>query len=261
MNFKTFCTTSLSVLCLGNASICLSTGAPVAHQFQGGQPASASQVNANFQELADRVSGILNNSVYDYRQYLSTASSKTFSISGDFCGDTESRTYSRTTSGADTDINISRIRSTGATTCQNRQFYYTATPSNYVLNRIESNDNNGALQTTARNQPAEIRQTAAMGMGRKFSYHTEYYNTPAGGSETFTGVLINSFVVTDVESVTVTAGTFNNCIKLRTNFAYPGFIRQRISWRCPAVGEVKRVQVETGSSISRRWELTGITLP
>lgn len=82
-------------------------GAPLQHVFQPNTPARASEVNANFQELADRIANISAFNVYDYRDYALApgVTQKQFSVSGSgACGAVETVSYERQPDTAGTRI-------------------------------------------------------------------------------------------------------------------------------------------------------------
>lgn len=246
----------LTALLTGNV---FAVGVPVTHQFQGGQPASASQVNENFQELADRIADIPNTTIYDYRLYLSTVSSKTFSIvaSNATC-DAETQSYSRTRNGDITLITIDRLFTDNSAPCGHDIRYYTATPERYEQTAVDYVDiNNPSLFDHYRYQPARVIAITPMTPGHRYSFHNQAFYTPYGGSESPEGTGIRDLVVVGIEDITVPAGQFNNCLKIRQDNFFGATATQRLTWRCPVVGEVKYVHRNGSSSTVK--ELTSYT--
>jgi hypothetical protein len=95
------------------ATNAFSAGPPVQYQFKGGDPASASQVNHNFQELADRIQELKDQRPnIDYHSYLTpeNITTKIYSTSHiivgtdpALCIETElTQKIERTTQGTDT---------------------------------------------------------------------------------------------------------------------------------------------------------------
>ncbi len=236
-------------------------GAPVQHQFQGGQPASASQVNENFQELADRIADVPGNQSYDYRDYMSTASEKVFAYfqSGYPDCDTETRSYQRTVNGSNTEIEMTRVWSgSGMGTCNQQQVsYFLATPQYYMQTGYDSYDSNNVYTSNTRLTPGSVYASSNMKIGIMYSVDLEKYRTPDMSSEEYQGPEIADIVLIGIEDVTVAYGSFSNCLKIRRSIS----TYVQLHWRCPGVGLVKRIDNSLGSggTVMRKYELTGMT--
>ena len=97
-----------SILAIGfTTALAIAAGTPVPYIFQGGDPASASQVNANFQELANRIETISTVDAYDFHNYLTDSSiqSKEFNTVGR-CGDKETHDLSRIAVASGTKVTL-----------------------------------------------------------------------------------------------------------------------------------------------------------
>ncbi|HEY9052140.1 MAG TPA: hypothetical protein VIQ03_11385 [Gammaproteobacteria bacterium] len=250
-----------SVLTFLLASNGFAAGAPVTHQFQGGQPASASQVNENFQELADRISDIPAPTVtasYDYRQYLSNVSSKVFSVRGSTTTcDTETYTYARTQNGDNTDITVTRTATDNGTPCYMFIQYFTATPTQYELHASDSIDPiTSDVTGHDRFEPTQIFDINPMQLGRLYSFHSENFYTPRVGTELSNGFMLRDITVIAVEDVTVPAGTFTGCLKIHRISHSRSSTSPSLTWHCPTVGEVKYIYI-SGSNVIK--ELTSYT--
>ena len=246
------------------STVVLAAGAPVANQFAGGQPASASQVNANFQELADRIDAIPGAAVYDYRDFGSTNTVRTYNVKGSICGGfavTEERSFTRTPVSGGTQIVVVRKRmdSTPAI-CHWTSFTYLATPTDIRLLSKNRYDLAGTLTSTETMNPPILIRTASMAKGSKFGSASVVTETPVSGPAVSpSDVVVNTGTALGLEDVTVPAGSYTGCLKLNTsrqsgrNGAF-----DRISWYCAGAGEVKRLQVDPSGQF-RIWELSTIT--
>jgi len=243
---------------------------------------NAAGIAANSLGIAGNTTGVSNNTsniatntaaiaaipsvtIYDYRDYLSTASSKTFALTTSAtCGDTETRSYVRTANGADTDIAMTRQRFNGGTLCNYNVFNYTHTSTERLLKSRDQYDTGGGVLGSLTNfhrieDPIAVR-SSSMAKGQSFTDASKVFITPAGGSETFNGVHINSAYAAATETVTVPLGTYNNCLKFheQRNSATFGNELMRTSWHCPGVGMVKRIELKFGGTYFIH-ELTAIT--
>jgi len=262
----------------------------IPNSFTAGSPAVAADVNANFSAVETAVddnnsrvttnagnistntaaiavntaaiAAIPGNAVYDYRNYLSTASSKTFATSGTVpCGNVETRSFVRTTNGANTDIEMTRVRTQSSVECSNQVFRSTNTPTERLLKEKDNYDNGGAITRMFRLSDPVTLLTSNMSQGAVYSDASPSYETPAGGSEVLGGVHVQNTSVTGTETVTVPLSTYNNCLKVaqtRYSRGFGGDGLHRVSWYCAGVGEVKRIEYKDGFSYGI-WELTSIT--
>jgi hypothetical protein len=252
-------------------------GPPVQHQFRGGDPASASHVNENFQELSDRIQqnqDLLK--TYDYRNYIEPdyITSKTFSIAvvpdspPPLCEAQETRTYSRTPQGNDTLITVNHTRNdgTGGQICVNYSYYYLATENNFVMQEMKSffpADANSLEYQEIYHAGVPLltdsmREGATWGTITPRTFSDYRIDPPeenmAGRNQVYTYTLLA------VENVTVpyddgrgdnNPTTYSNCLKVSRD-RYDGSSYVTMEWFCPEIGSVKRM------SSSYTYLLTGI---
>jgi len=215
----------------------------------------------NFLEiLASKVAELIKPTTYDYRDYGFSGTSKIFTLTGNFCGDTETRTFTRTTVGDDTEIKMSRVRTSLGTTCHNKTFTRLATPTEMLLIDKGNNSLSGILKSTdSLDGPVPLR-TSTMEMGSAFGTASNIIRTPVGGVGELTDLMVNTTTVVGIEDITVPAGSYTACLKihtLRTSATFGRF--NRVQWFCPAIGEVKRMQSEgLAESGFRIWELSSM---
>ncbi len=232
---------------------------------------NAANISANSAAISANASGIAANAaaiaaiqppvVFDYKTYAAAANitTKVFALSANFCGDTETRTLTRTPNGANTDLTVRRQWTNAGATCQIREFHYTSTDTDQFLTGSTRYNNSGVITSTITlDNPISLRNST-MQTGIDFgsaSLFTE--NFVSGGSTT--NMIMENRVVLGVEAITVPAGTFQDCLKTgvsRQSSRFGTF--QRISWRCPGLGEVKRMQQSVDGITYRVWELTSYT--
>lgn len=269
----------------------------VPNVFTSGQPARASEVNANFADVEAQIannaadiaanaanitsntagintnaSAIANNaaaiaaiptvSTYDYRNFATDANiiSKTFATTG-LCGDSEVRTIARTPNGPDTNVVVTRRRLNGATTCQLNDFSYVSTASEHRL--VQGKNYNAADDSLVETKtPADpiVVFSSSMRDGATFASATTVTSTFADGvTPVVQTVYVDSNAAVGLENVSVPAGNFTGCLKISSTRLSNTFgAYKRISWRCPGVGEVKRIQMRTDNAGGFTWVLTNI---
>lgn len=204
---------------------------------------------------------------YDYRNYTeaSNITTKVFSIGPrpNVCGDTETRSFTRQADTNGTLVSETRVRSLSGIPCQLDRNEYLATDAAYLWTQVfhERYDSFGQVTSQASRvlvNPLAV-QSSAMPQGGHLAGATAM-NTGAGTPTV--GHVMDSVTVLGVESVSVPYGTFADCLKvehsqqmttatapiLRTSFS-------AISWLCPGLGEVKRIQ---GSGSLAEWVLTDV---
>lgn len=208
--------------------------------------------------LAKKVAELIQPVSYDYRDYSFNGASKTFRLTGSFCGDTETRTFSRNVTGENTEIRMSRVRTNLGITCHNKTFNSLATPTEYQLIDKENNNLAGTLKSTDTLRGPVVLRTNAMEAGKDFGTASKIIRTHVTGTVSLTDLMVNTTTVLGVEDVTVPMGSYTACLKvhtLRTSATFGRF--NRVQWFCSGVGEVKRMQSEAlGEAGYRIWELT-----
>jgi len=260
-----------------------------------GQTARASEDNENFRNLREQVNtnttniqnnadainynatGIARNAAaiaaipsaasFDYRDF-STASnitSKTFTLTGSsFCGNRAVRTYNRAVNGSDTIVTMTRTWDNNGTVCEISDFIYLATPTNRLMLSRKAYLPDGTLNVTYDLDKPIILATSSMTRGVAISDASRITQTfVLSGSPTAYSAFFQTGAIEALEDVTVPAGTFTGCLKKSVLRNSSGFgANYTIEWRCPGVGEVRRIQVPTilsAGDTGRVWELQSIT--
>jgi hypothetical protein len=208
--------------------------------------------------LAKKVAELIKPESYDYKDYSFNGLSKTFKLTGNFCGDTETRGFSKTVVGDNTEIKMSRVRTSLGTTCHNKTFTRLATPTAMLLIDKENNKLSGTHKSTdTLHGPVPLR-TSTMEMGSTFGTSSKIVRTSVGGAFIQEDLMVNTATLLGIEDVTVPAGSYSACLKihtLRTSSTFGRF--NRVQWFCAGIGEVKRMQSEgLGVDGYRIWELT-----
>ncbi len=249
------------------AQAAVAAGAPVAHVFKGGDPASASQVNANFQELADRIAAIPASLVYDYRNFGRdpAITQKTFAVTGVGCGGGMAVTevHAWTAGPAAGQVTLTRTRNDGTADCLKDNFVFnTGGPQMLLLRRERVNLAMGTVFQTRTMNPPMVVRTATMGRGLVTSSAGAIDIDGASGQATGDGY-VNTFAAVGLEDLNLTvngnAVIYTGCLRLhevRTSSKMGVF--DRISWYCPGVGLAKRVSMDpAGGQTYATWTLTG----
>jgi len=254
----------------------ISTNASNISSNSGSIAANTNSASSNSSGIATNTSNIATNTaaiaaipsatVYDYRDYLTTASSKTFSVaSNTYCADSETRSFVRTPNGSDTDVEVTHRGYTGVTPCDHRVFHSTNTPTERLLKSKDvytvGGINDGLLNHTSRlDDPITVR-TSTMNKGQSFTDASTTYKQPAGGVDALDGIHIQTTYASGLEDITVAAGSYTNCLKVyvtRNSQGFGGSTDSRVSWHCPNnVGMVKRIRYRLGTEY-RVYELQSI---
>lgn len=220
-------------------------GQPVPHIFQGGQKAVASQVNENFQNLSDRIAaGGELESGSTYRGTGITA--KTFivtDISGS-CTTFENHTFVSSNGGATITQTIIGRAGSGGAQCVRQVWTHQSGGAGVSVTQIASFDASDNPTGTTTYSPGILYLPAQLHNKMSWALDTNTTVTPAVGSPT-AGTFLGEYTIVSKESVTVPAGTYDNCLKItRQGFgATVGSLNNpsfRIEWRCPGIGLVKR---------------------
>lgn len=212
--------------------------------------------------VSSQVAVISAPAIYDYKNYTTNVSSKTFSLQGDFggCGETEQRIYARTINGSVTNLKLDRIRMVAGNICHYKGFNYELSESSKKLVSKENYDSLGNLYSTdILGKPFTLR-TSSMIEGKSFGGATGVKNQVIGGTPVLITAFVNTTTVERVQDVTVPAGTFTGCLKIHT-VRDSGVLGRfnRYSWHCKDVGEIKRTQIDPVTLTPRFWKLTSYT--
>lgn len=254
----------LAVFLSVSAAVLFAAGQPVANIFTSGTTAVAADVNANFQELADRIADNPVADVYDFKDYspASDITQKTFDMTNSTCGDTETRNFTRSPVSGGTEITVLRTRTNSGVACQIRDTVFLSTDTKFT--RVTRNHYNAGdsslLLTRDYADPIEIRNST-MRIGQPI---VSFSQVDITGSVTATDHILYEFMIVAVEDVTVPADTYTGCLKTLTTYTGgPNLFNQKfVAWYCPDVGLVKIVEnnpaLDTRDTFTIR-ELANIT--
>lgn len=256
-----------SILAIGfTTALAIAAGPPVTYIFQGGDPASATQVNANFQELADRIADAQTSDVYDFHGYIAASSiqSKVFDTTGAICGDKETRTFTRSDVAAGTNITEERIIRSSGSPCSHVEFDELSSATEYQLLEIRSYDPATAVLvgTTTLDKPV-TRLSSTMKNNTSWADATTYTVTPPGTDT----IRIEKNTLAGIEDVTVPYNggtTYTACLKIHrttklpsTDLANNTGHSESVIWFCPGIGNTKSITINTGGEVVTR-ELSDI---
>ena len=210
-------------------------------------------------ELANRL-GLKVVNLADYR--VTTAAKKTFSIKGDRCS-SEVKTY---VAGAEAGIStVIRKRFSGTNFCDHKVFHVKVdskdrrliiSRDNYNLNIDANGDLITVLSSTDSINGTLVTDPGMIMVGASWGSGTSLTNSVTPKPKTH--IVEKRTLLEAGLTVTVTAGTFTNCVKihhLRTSQVFGLF--NRITWRCPGVGVVKTMQHKLNTE-SKTFVLTNI---
>jgi len=264
----------------------------IPNTFTSGTPAVAAEVNQNFDAVATAVNDnngrvtnietqtqnletgctagqamraidaagmitcvnlVTGGTVYDYHNYIaaSNLTEKVFALTN-HCGDTATWTYNRTSQGSDTRVVRTQVRTNLGVNCIYLTNTFLVTATTYEWRQNDRYDTTGSTVQDSYIYDSPIpRMTSNMTRGLPWGEAT---NSTADAE-----LIVEKVSLLGVEDITVTAGTFSACLKIHTlRSRMGGGSFSRISWHCPDVGEVKRIQGGFGGNV-RSWELTSYT--
>ena len=254
-----------SILAIGfTSALAIAAGTPVPYIFQGGDPASATQVNANFQELADRIENASSSNMYDYHAYVVTGSnikSKTYNTTGR-CGDIDVRNYSQTdtASGTELTVTIKEIDSSTGIACRHNDFNYLNTATEFQRLGIVGYDPiNGTYQSTMAYDDPIVLMTSTMKLNSSWADGVTTTVTAPPSAPASGPLFTQMYTLAGVEDVTVPYNggtTYTGCLKFhKLRF---GADVQEVAWYCPDVGYVKSIITRGNSLANSTRELSDI---
>ena len=254
---------SLFVLLLSTITIvpaALAAGEPVVHQFSAGSTARASQVNQNFQDLADRIGG-----VYDYRDFriADDVTQLSYRLEVDNSG---------TAAGSNPDLEIvTRVATPNGFKQRRRQ--YSGGLSGSLMQCLElsfsENDSdfrlfNRSLYNTAVGMggdcfdgtPVQSQDlTRAMpvlgtamreGRTRSHDFKLEYYDAAMLMDVSSVGLVHTTALGVEPLSLNLISGprSWDACLKVHTRWysRLMGGDVDRLAWYCPGVGLTRSVE-------------------
>jgi len=247
-------TSSLSLALV--ASIAISAGAPVANIFKSGDPAVAADVNANFQELADRIDAIPNKSSYNYNDYIPAADQTNVFDIIYYDGTTPCQAkaryqYEHTTENTEPVLKRTYTATDAADTpCAPSDVVHTFYKRSNALEfeKRESVDRaSGAVNSTDIYDQPRRALTANMQNGSTWATASLLSKTDISGTTVST--FIEQRALVGVEDVTVPYNgttTYTGCLKVIN------MTNENVRWFCPGIGLVKSMR--SGSI----WELSDI---
>lgn len=222
------------------SALVIAAGTPVSHIFKGGDPASASRVNANFQELADRIADAKTKDVYDFHNYIADSSiqSKEFNTTGR-CGDKDIRTFSRSNVTDGIKVTIERKDTNLGVVCSHIERDYLISTTNYQLLEARGYDLSSTLTGGETYDEPISLMTSTMKMNSTYADVTT--TTPVPPQTPPGSAYIHTYTLVGIEDVTVpynSSTTYTDCLKLHISRSY---INHQIKWYCPTVGYVKTI--------------------
>ncbi len=201
---------------------------------------------------------------YNYSDYSVAANiaSKTYNIRNISGCDTETRLFSRITSGDVTDITMTRVRTVAGGPCRYHTFTFRATPDGYYRTGTQSFNRSGStLNSTVTLDSPALMRSSSMEIGKASADATTTTLTDSLGNFIASGTYVQKTLLASVESVTVpyNGGTkFEGCIKTQVmhhaNISFGAREIERVEWHCPGIGMVKRIHGDGGY-----FELNNIT--
>ena len=291
----------LSITIISSGLVFSAAANAVPNTFSSGQPARAAEVNANFADVetqignntttiqgnaadiqtnagniqanTNAINAISQPPVYDYRNFTvgSNVVSKSFTNTGLGCGDTETRSFSFSTNAADansTDVVVTRSRFNSGVRCNlSDTTYLHASTARTLVSGNNYNNVDDSLNSTKVPVLPIVTGTSTMREGAVRTNGTVMNSTLAFDGSVISSVLVETRSVTGIENVSVPAGNYTGCLKqsiIRKSDTFGEF--HRVSWHCPGVGEVKRIQIntypDTATGEARRrhqtWDMDGV---
>ena len=240
-NKITTLTLGMMIACGANAA-----GPPVPHSFTAGQKAVASEVNENFQNLADRIDAVPGAAVLDESNYVHSATTKIFSVSNVLspsadCSN-ETRTYARSTNGATKVITETFVVTGASGPCAYlvRTFERDSAGLRFVKSDNYSSDGTTLVSTSV---DGRVLVPGKLNLGFPWTNAIVGTVTPVIGTPS-NYIYFEENKVIAVEGITVTAGTFGNCLKIFATYnagGSPPSAVTRFEWRCEGAGLVKQM--------------------
>jgi len=250
---------SLSVLTLSVLTTSLSTVS--ASDLSGGLPATVEQLEQAVKTLSDAIAAIPAPKTVDASTVAFTGSKKVFAVTGFGPCNLGIYTYDRTNNTV-----LTRKFRQGSETgglCQHDEYTRVTDSDGTRTTQTRKFDTSGNLVVTNSFDENVINLPATMTVGGSWatgSDVTVLFNYPGATPDKQTLVDKGTLIQKDV-SLSVNGTSYTGCIKIhsdrRSNTI--GYYN-RVNWRCPGVGLVKRVQHGGVSTPSyRTWTLISTT--
>ena len=236
--------------------------------------ANSSAIDANSTAIGNNGAAITTNSeaitalqagepTYDYRDYAAAnnIASKTYNIRNISTCDTEVRHLDRVTTGDNTEITMTRVRTEAGAACRYHVFKFLATPEGRYRLGVDNYNRAGTRinSSVTMDKPA-LQRTSSMEIGKAEADATTTTVVDNVVAQTFPGTYVGKNVLAGIESVTVPYNggtTFEDCMKLhiihQASHSFGTGLIDRVQWNCPGIGMVKRMH---GNGVY--YELTDI---
>lgn len=238
-------------------------GDPVTHTFQPDTIIKSSEVNANFQDLADRIANNVK-TTYDYKDYErpDSVTKKTFTVSNNQGNpqpgyDTETRVFTSTVIGDTETLVIKRKRYTGdetGTLVHHQDLKFSKTSSSSIFTgRDVRKTSDGTIKRVDTLTPGLTVRTNMMAVGVTWADGFTYN----GDDQTSTNADITSYglqtiLLTGTDTLTVLDVADVPCLKFHVNRQSENFgTYQQIAWRCQGYGTAKVIEVRSDHSYVR----------
>lgn len=247
-------------------SITSHSWAEVPHLFTSGSPASATQVNANFANLDERLQALPSAQLYDLATHRPAVdvTTKTFSRTlylSDGSATTDPCDRMVVIKLSDTQWQYSAQSASGTEICWRDvdQYQFINGVKHYLGWDSYAGFDTGTpyiAVTGYYTAPIKVNNNV-VGLGQAWDFSglmlRNYFDpdgSPSATTSSVTAADIQTRTLVAVEDITVPAGTFSNCLKIHRNRMRPftNGNEMRISWRCDGVGIVKQLRVNTGRS-------------
>ena len=254
-------------LALG-ASIAISAGAPVGNIFQSGQPAIATDVNANFKELADRIDALPNKAVYDYNDYIPAVDQTNefdltyFDKTNNSCVAKIQYIYTHTTENNEAVLKRSNYSFDGSGNSCHPPGY---TNSISLVQRADSlaytkrTSTSGVNSTTTTYDEPRLPLLSNMQVGQTWGSASIVTSTDSTGSSKTSYFHQRTLeAIVDVTIPYKGGTTYTNCLKIRSTTSFFDKYNDveknhpNMRWYCPGLGLVKLIGTKS------YWELSDI---
>ena len=233
-------------------ALAIAAGTPVSNIFQGGDPASATQVNANFQELADRIETVSIGDAYDFHNYVadSNIQSKVFNTVGR-CGNKEIHTVTQVAVQGGIKEILTRINTDAGVVCQHIEFDYLNTATELQLLELRAYDPVNATISGGITYGDRLTLLTST-MKLNSSWADASSTTPVPPALVAAGGDVRMHTLAGVEDVTVpynSGTTYTACLKIYESRPQ---VHHQIDWYCPGIGYTKSMLINSGGVVSIR---------
>ena len=247
-------------------------GDSVSHVFRAGDLIKADEVNANFQELADRIDQVsvaANLKNFDYKNYLSADSviKRKYKVTTDTSNWGRQDTEIQTITHSNNSIIVLRKRFNGGesgSVVKCHKLTYELGSDFFILSKREHLSLDCGVVETSYDLTDLSVMSSKMNKGESIGGGFEAIIQDAATSTIAFGNDVS--VVLGTEDVTLSVNgsqtTYSSCLKLfrQRHFRDWGGDYQRTVWYCPGIGMTKMIETKAtnGLVISRKRELYAV---